>query len=121
MPAVFPHAYALILFEGYAEGRESAVSRAPMETGPVKQLKTKSRVLVTRPVRILLRSNANYESFISWFTDDINLGADWFDFTDPRDNVVRSARIVEGKIDPKPTRKDLARWIVATNIETWSG
>jgi len=117
--AAFP-AYPMLLFDGFVEDPESAASRAPMETGPVKQLKTKSRVLVTRPLRYLINSNTDRNSFIAWHRDTVNLGADWFDWTDPVTATVKSARIVGGKIDWTPRRKQLDRWIVAFKLETWS-
>lgn len=121
MPAAFPHAYALILFEGYGETRDPAVARSPNEAGPPNQRKTKSRVLTTRPAKILLRSKADYQAFLTWYSATINEGADWFDFTDPRDNVVKTARIrADQPLEAKALRKQLDRWIIPLAIETWS-
>ena len=56
--AAFP-AYPKLLFQGFAEKPESAIKRSDNESGPAKQLKTKSRVLVKRNVIYLLTSNAD--------------------------------------------------------------
>jgi hypothetical protein len=118
MPA-FP-AYAVLLFDGFKEEPVSAVKRTEMESGPVKQLKTVSRVLVPRPARYLLKSKSDYNAWVTWFRSTINWGNDWFDWTDPHDAAIKTARIVGAKYAAKPTRKDLERWILEFRIETWS-
>lgn len=116
--AAFP-AYPVLLFDGYARKPDAAIKRSDSESGPPKQLKTKSRVLHTRPVTYLLASKADLDAFETWFESTINFGADWFDWTDPYDSAVKSARIAGGAIDPKPQRKALDRWTVSFQIETW--
>lgn len=117
--AAFP-AYPKLLFQGFTEKPEPAIKRSDAESGPAKQLKTKSRVLVKRSVSYLLASAADRDSFMTWFKVTINFGADWFDWIDPYDNATKPARIVGGDIDPKPQRKMLDRWTVDFQIETWS-
>lgn len=114
----FP-SYAVPLIEGYGERPEPAVERTEMESGPPKQMRVRSRALVTRPVKYLLASQADYAAFMAWFRDTLGAGADWFDWTDPRDGVTKKARIVGGKLDARPTVKTLARWIVSFELETW--
>jgi len=116
----FPHSYAKILADGYEKDRASAVNRTAMEDGMVKQLRVKSRVLITRSFTVALASLANYQSFITWFQTDIDYGAMWFDFTDPEDSVVRQARIVN-KLDKERPLVGLGQWRIPVQIETWSG
>ena len=115
--ATFP-TYAKILASGLAEQRESALLRTEMESGPPKQAKIKSRVMVTRPVSILLQSRADYLSFVDWFADDLNEGSDWFDFTDPVTHTVKQARFVGGGLEASP-EAGLTLWTINTKIETW--
>lgn len=117
--ATFP-AYPKLLFDGFDEKPEPAILRTEMESGPPKQALIRSRTMITRSVQYLLESNADYQSFLTWFKTTINYGADWFDWTDPVDDVLKSARIVGGDITPKPTRKNLSRWVVSFKLETWS-
>lgn len=116
----FP-AYAKVLFDGFGENPESAVLRTEMESGPKKQAQVRSRALVVRPMRCLFTSKADYLSFETWFRTDIKRGAVWFDWTDPVSGTVKKAQIVNGKIEAKPTRKDMERWIVSFELETWDG
>ena len=115
--ATFP-TYAKILASGFAEQRESALLRTEMESGPPKQAKIKSRVMVTRPVSILLQSRADYLSFVDWFRTTLNEGADWFDFTDPVTQTVKSARFVGVGLEASP-QSGLMLWTINTKIETW--
>ena len=115
--ATFP-IYAKILAAGFAEQRESALLRTEMESGPPKQAKIKSRVLITRPVSILLQSRADYLRFVDWFSVTLNEGADWFDFTDPVKRTVKRARFVGGGLEASP-QAGLTVWTINTKIETW--
>lgn len=116
--AAFP-SYARILFENYAEQRESALLRTEMESGPPKQAKVRSRVMVRRDVQIRLPSLTDYRSFVAWFSGTINEGADWFDFTDRIDGTVKSARFVNGGLQGRPMRGLNGDWVVKAQIETW--
>lgn len=116
--ATFPTA-PVLLFEGLSRVPESAVRRGDMESGPAKQLKTKSRVTHVRPVVYLITSKTDLDAFETWFEDTINMGADWFDWTDPYDSAVKSARIKDGAISLVPQRKVLDRWKLSFEIETW--
>lgn len=115
--AAFP-SYASIALTGYAEQRESALMRTQMESGPPKQAKVRSRVMVTRPATILLASLSDYQSFVLWFAQTIHEGADWFDFTDPVDGATKSARFVGGGLNAIPNQSKNA-WSIKTSIETW--
>jgi hypothetical protein len=115
--AAFP-TYAILLFDGFTEKPEAGVVRTPKEGGMVKQRKRFSRVLVPRPVRYFFGSKADYNNFLTWRESTIGR-VGWFDWTDPKTGNVIQARIAGGEIDPKPTRKDLERWIVGMTIEAW--
>lgn len=114
----FP-AYAEIKFEGFSEKRESALLRSDMESGPPKQVRIKSRVLTDRPVKIRLSSLADYNAFVSWFSNAIHEGADWFSWTDPVSGTVKTARFSAGGFNAAPVAGTLGRWVVTTSIETW--
>ncbi len=120
MPAPSFPAYARIIRKDFGHERPSALLRTPTEGGMAKQTKVRSRVLVARPFNVELASLADYNSFIAWYQTDINYGATWFDWTDPVDNTVKSARIVGGTLKDVAVGGALANWIVGFNIETWS-
>jgi hypothetical protein len=114
--------YAKILIEGFAEQRESGVKVSDMESGPPKVVLIKSRVMVTRPVKVLLISTADYLAFVDWFRGDIKQGVMWFDWYDPVAKVTKKARIKAGELGaaaPLATIKKDAGWLVTLNLETW--
>lgn len=111
--------YALIQFDGFSEQRESALLRTDMESGPPRQAKIKSRVLVRRPVNLLFKSKANYQAFISWFAVDLNEGNNWFTFLDPVSGVNKTGRFVSGTVEGKPLNSALTWWSVRLQIEVW--
>ncbi|MBI3771472.1 MAG: hypothetical protein HY272_02015 [Gammaproteobacteria bacterium] len=116
--ATFPSTGKL-LFNGFAEQRQPAVVRTEMDSGPPKQTKKLSRVMITRPVTYLFAA-ADYASFLTWFETTINNGNDWFDWTDPRTSTVKQARIVGGQLDEaRPRNGKLTYWTVSFKLETW--
>lgn len=112
-------ATAKILFDGFAEQRESALMRTEMESGPPRQVKTKSRVMIKRPVSLLFSSKADYLSFLSWYSTDIHEGADWFQMTDPVTGNSIDARFVAGTLNGQPVNSGLTRWTIKAQIEAW--
>ena len=110
--------YARILRDGYAENPESALLRTDMESGPAKQVMIKSKVLVQRPITVLISSASDYSSWLTWFQTTIHRGADWFDWTDPRTASIKSARIVGGSYTAEHAAA-LAAWKLAMTLETW--
>ncbi|HNC51254.1 MAG TPA: hypothetical protein PLO14_03295 [Accumulibacter sp.] len=110
---------ALIRLRGFAEKRESALLRSDMESGPPKQAKIKTAVLVTRPVELLFRTKGDYLSFVSWYAVNINEGADWFQWTDPVSGTVKTARFAQGGFDAAPVSSTSGDWKISTSIETW--
>ena len=111
-------AYAHLLLAGYGESRAPSLLRTEMEDGPPKQARIKSRVMVTRPVTILLQSRSDYLAFIAWFSETIHEGADWFDWTDPVSGTVKSARFVSDVLQATPAG-GLSVWSVTAKLETW--
>ena len=116
MPS-FP-SYAEISYANFAEQRESGLLRTEMESGPPKQAVVKARVLVTRPVTIILFSKADYIAFVDWFATTLKEGALWFDFMDPVRLTTKQARFVGGGLDGSPMA-GLELWSINTKIETW--
>ena len=120
MAATFP-SYAKLLIAGFGEQAAPGVLRTQMESGPAKQLKTKSRVEVQRPARIRVMSKADYLLFMVWFKTTINQGADWFDWTDPVAGSTVSARIVGGQLGAAQPMAGIAGgWVIPCTIETWA-
>ena len=115
--ATFPN-YVKLLANGYQEQRESALLRTEMESGPPKQARIKSRVMVTRPVEIMVNSKADYQAFVTWFSTAINEGSDWFDFTDPVTRTVKQGRFVGGGLEATPSGGGKV-WSIKAKIETW--
>ena len=117
--ATFP-TYADILIDSYSVNRESALLRSEMESGPPKQAKIKSRVMVTHNVKIFIDTKANYQSFQSWYANDISQGADWFDFVDPISGSTIQARFVGGELSSSPMTAALEQWTISAKLESWS-
>ena len=118
--ASFP-TYAKVLLAGFGEEAESAVLSTQMETGPAKVLKTKSRVMVSRPVQIRLASKADYLTFLTWFRTTLEYGSLWFDWYDPVSETTRSARFSGGRLGAASPSSTLAgAWVVSATVETWS-
>jgi len=117
--ATFP-AYADVLLDGFSEQHESALIRTEMESGPPRQAKVRSRVLVTWPAVILVESKADYQSFMTWFKNDIAYGADWFDFANPVTGSTVQARFNGSGLTAQPIGKMDGPWRINTTIETWS-
>lgn len=115
----FP-SYAKILRDGFAEQRESALMRTEMESGPPKQAKVKSRVMLTRPVSIRLDSKADYLSFVEWFKTDLAEGSAWFSWADPVSGSTLQVRFVGGGLDAYPVAALGAHWVIrGLKIEGW--
>ncbi len=118
--AAFP-AYAKFLRDEFGEVDASALIRTEMESGFPKQTKVSARAMVTRSCVVVVDSLADYNSFMVWFRTTINMGTDWFDWTDPVDNTVKLARIVSGSLGKRePANKALTAWKMPLTLETWS-
>ncbi len=117
--AAFP-SYAKLYRDPLAEQPQSVVVRTQMEKGPPKQRRRASRQMIQRTVRYALDSKTDYQNFMAWYRTSISHGADWFDWTDPVDGVLKQARIVAGTFQGgTPRDKALRLWDVTFTIETW--
>ena len=117
--AAFP-AYLKLMRDGFGKEPEPIVNRTQMDDGMVKQAKVKARALVGRPVKYAADTKADYTSWETFFNTTVNDGADWFDWTDPLDGVVKLARIVQGSYQARTINGALTRWEISMRIETWS-
>lgn len=118
--ATFP-TYAKLMHDGHRVAHAPAVLRTEMESGPPKQIKIHSRSMVTHQVQYAINTVANYQSFWTWFKNDIARGAGWFDWPDPIDDTVRTARIVGGVIEEEQPNRTLDVWVLRFKIEHWDG
>lgn len=110
--------YVRILADGFAEQRENALLRSEFESGPPRQAKVKSRVMVRRPAKLYIESKADYLAFVEWFKADLNEGANWFDWADPVRGTTVQARIVAGDLTASPA-PGLKHWVIPVTLETW--
>lgn len=117
--AAFP-AVLKLMRDGFGKSPESIVNRTAMEDGLTKQAKAKARALVPRPVVYAADSKADFATWETFFNTTLNAGADWFDWTDPLDAVVKAARIAQGTYQARPINGALTRWEISMRIETWS-
>jgi len=120
MAATWP-TYGHLALDRYGEEPESALVRTQMESGPPKQAMVRSRAMVGRPVTYVY-SDSEYATWKTWFRDTIARGADWFNWTDPQDGVVKLARIRGGVYKSRaftPSPGAPLSWEVAFTVETW--
>lgn len=113
----FP-AYLVLSSDDFGEEQEPNVYRTEMDGGMPKQAAKFSRATYERTVTYMAVTAADYQSFLIWFRQTVHFGADWFDWTDPVDSVVKKARIKEGRYSAKPWTPTLSRWDITFRIET---
>lgn len=111
--------YARLLRDGYKHQRESALLRSDMESGPPRQSKIKTSVMVTRSCTIHLSSKADFESFENWYSDTLNEGALWFTYLDPVSESTKLARFVGGGYEATPRANIHGSWVISAKIESW--
>jgi hypothetical protein len=111
--------YVKILHEGYAQVRESALLRTEMESGPPRQAKVRSRVMVTRSVKLYLSSNADFQAFETFYRTTLSEGALWFTMRDPVTGANIEARFVGGGYTATPMSAKMQHWTVDAEIESW--
>ena len=114
----FP-AYAKIELGSFGEKRDSAVLRTTMESGPPRQARINSRVMVTRSCTIWCDSKADYLAFVAWFKTTLQEGALWFDWTDPVSGTVKQARFVGEGLEAQTVNAAFGFWKMTLKIETW--
>lgn len=116
--ATFP-TYAQILYSGYSQKKESALLRTEMDSGPPKQAKVKSKVMVVRPVKIYISTKSDFISFETWYDTELSNGASWFEFVDPVSGATISARFRNGGYTATPMTPNMENWEIAAEIESW--
>ena len=114
----FPN-YAKILVSGFQQQRESAILRSDMESGPPKQAKVRSKVMITRSCKVYLSSLSDFQSFDTWFSATLSEGSSWFTFTDPVSSVTTLARFVGGGYSATPLADKTSDRVLNLKIETW--
>ena len=114
--ATFP-SIGTVMVAGYKQSPVSAVRRTAMDGGLPKQAAKFSRALLQRNITYLLTS-AEKSTFSTFFQDTINRGADWFQWTDPLDDVEKTVRIVNGTLTETPSLPG-PRWFVGFVLESW--
>ena len=115
----FP-SYAKILFSGYSQQRESALLRTQMDSGPPRQARIKSNVMLQRTVKLYFSSKSDFQAFETWYQNDCNFGAAWFNFTDPVSGSTVTARFMDGGYTAVPLVGGMSAWEVDAKIESWS-
>ena len=113
--AIYP-TYGKLLMPLEEEGK-STVNRTPMEKGAAKQAPKLSLQEIVRSVTYLYTA-AELVTWKTFYRDELNRGADWFDWTDPVDAVVKQARMVNGEFKARPHRGTLAHFYVTFDLET---
>lgn len=112
--------YVKIMFDGYQQARDSAVLRTDMESGPPRQVRVKTRVMVTRSAKLFINTKDNFQAFETWFANDIQSGALFFDMRDPVSGATVEARFVDGAYTARPMVASLNAWEITCQLETWS-
>lgn len=115
--ASFPN-YGRLLHFGFAERRQPVVLRTQMEVGPPKQRENASKQMVERSVSYLFTAS-EYSNFLTWFSDTIAHGTDWFDWTDPRTGSTVSTRIIGGQLGDAMPQSGMDYWRISFNLESW--
>jgi len=111
--------YVKILIDGYKHDRESALLRTEMESGPPKQAKVRSKVMVSRTCNFYIDSQDDFESFEEWYSETLSEGAAWFTYFDPVSQTTKTARFVDGGFSARPRGSVYGSWIVSAKIESW--
>lgn len=115
--ATFPD-YINIDMRAYKIEPQQVVLRSDFEDGPPKQSEFNSKQLDHIIIVGYIQTNANFQSWQTWYRTTIKHGADWFDWEDPVDGVTKLARIVNGTVKQSHLQ-DWERWRVEFKIEVW--
>lgn len=111
--------YVKILYDGYAQKQETAVLRTEMESGPPRQARIRSRVMLTRSAKLYFDSKANFQSFETFYRETLQHGALFFNMTDPVSGATIEARFVAGGYNAAPMSAKMNLWVVDIQIESW--
>ena len=112
--------YVQISFEGFRIQKESGIMRTEFESGPPRQSRFKSRTMKTREATLFIETKANFLAFETWFSEDLQQGALFFNMTDPVSGSTIEARFVGGVYVANSLSPSLEQWQVNCQIENWS-
>lgn len=110
--AAFP-SYARIALADVSMEHRPVSERSEVERGLPRVRRTSSDALVSVLGVVLLRSTADVLAFEDWYYSaaGANAGMGWFDWRDPRNGTLRSARLASlGAVRPDAGKFRLARW-----------
>lgn len=96
--AAFPSNLKVLI--GTSENPSPVVARSEMERGVAKQRRIAADSIVVVPIEVIFFTKQQAADFETWFYTDINGGADFFDWTDPRTLTTVQARIIGGELGP---------------------
>jgi len=112
-------AYVKILFDGFQQTKQSGILRTEFESGPPRQARFQSRTMTVRDTKLYINSKANFLAFQTWFNDDIDGGALFFDMTDPVSGNAIEGRIIGGTYSARPFSAAMDSWEITCQIESW--
>lgn len=95
--ATFPSHVKLVPRDN-GESHASVVQSSDMERGPPKRRRVAADALTTLRITAVFDNAQRAEDFLTWFRQEINMGADSFDFTHPRTKQVLEGWIAGGDI-----------------------
>lgn len=111
--------YVRILYDGYIEQKETAILRTDFESGPPRQARVKSRTMKTRTVKLFIETKANFLLFETWFAEELQQGALFFNMPDPVSGSTIEARFVGGTYSAQPMSPAMNLWQIESQIESW--
>ena len=111
--------YVQISFDGFSVKKESGIIRTEFESGPPRQARFKYRTMRTMSARLFIESKSNFLLFQTWFEDDLEQGALFFDMTDPISGATIEARFVGGSYSAEPVSPSMEQWRITCQIESW--
>jgi hypothetical protein len=95
--------YATIKADSFSEEFGSQILETSMDSGPPKSIVVRSLANVKRSFIVIFQTKAAYVTFKGWVRSTIASGSAPFDWTDPVDASVKTARLVGGVItDVRP-------------------
>ncbi|ONN68136.1 hypothetical protein [Herbaspirillum sp. VT-16-41] len=116
MTTTFPD-YAKIQVDTFQESPGSVMKRTAMDRGVPKQRRVQSDVLVTVSFSVFLTSLEDQQGFEDWYYGDAGMGTVWFDWLDPRTNIIRSVRVVADSLGPLKQLQPLAIGLGSRSIQ----
>lgn len=111
--------YVQISFDGFRIQKESGIIRTEFENGPPRQARFKSRTMRTRAATLFIDSKTDFLAFETWFADDLEQGALFFNMTDPVSGSTIQARFVGGVYTAQPMSPTMEQWQINCQIESW--